>query len=646
MDQLSAAAGEFAQYLRDMTALLDQGGGWCGVFWQRDPGGMRACLDGHEVPPWDVVESLLQDLAGRHGAQFAEHEAARAGRLHAAAVAVHDQLSGGAGSLRDRLEAVLRERTYAEERQRELAARLRVTAAGPEAESLGHELAWAQDDVERATVRCAEFRTRLAALTPPPGTPGRPVAPESWFRAPDPAGEPWTDPDGPTEAEPARGAGQSAWGPGRPTGQGAAPHPARWADRDGAADGTPAAGPGAEPDTARWASDPEGPGGTTPGQAAPAPEAGASPQPAGWADRDGPGAPVGPAPAPERGAAAYAAGWAAGREGSGASAPAASAPQPGAVPYTARWAPDPEGPGGTTPGQAAPAPEAGASPQPAGGAPAGPVAASEPGAAPRRARWAPGAARRTAPAPDPAPHAATRRRRSRGARFAGLDDEVEVQVAPVLPEPVAPDDSAFTPRGARYRGLAPTEAHAGHQAEPEDAAEARKAAAAVVAELIGLRAEGRSGEAHVVLCQAAVWPPARLPLLAVELHRAGLAADWATLLWEAASLPPDRLAATAAALAAAGRDADCGRLLRQGVSRPAAEIAAAALALAGAGREPEARALLDAFIRVRTPEEAAQIAQSDPQQLVPQLLAAADAVSDACRRDLLHALRVAGVSPA
>ncbi|NXY98232.1 hypothetical protein HYE82_28445 [Streptomyces sp. BR123] len=161
-----------------------------------------------------------------------------------------------------------------------------------------------------------------------------------------------------------------------------------------------------------------------------------------------------------------------------------------------------------------------------------------------------------------------------------------------------------------------------------------------VAELITLRAQGRSGEAHVLLCEAAAWPPGLLPELAAELARAGLAADWATLLWEAASLPPERLAAVAAALGAAGRHADCEALLRQGVSRPAAEIAEAALALAEAGRLGEGDALLGAFVRVRTAEEAARLARRDPQWFVPRLLRAAEAVSAGRHRDLVHALRV------
>ncbi|MEV8310325.1 hypothetical protein AB0P36_23975 [Streptomyces flavidovirens] len=63
VSQLPAEAEAFARYLRELTALVDTGAGWCGVFWQRDPDGMRACLDGAELPPWDVLEALLQDVA-------------------------------------------------------------------------------------------------------------------------------------------------------------------------------------------------------------------------------------------------------------------------------------------------------------------------------------------------------------------------------------------------------------------------------------------------------------------------------------------------------------------------------------------------------------------------------------------------------
>ncbi|MFE0041515.1 hypothetical protein ACFWXX_32120, partial [Streptomyces sp. NPDC059018] len=195
-------------------------------------------------------------------------------------------------------------------------------------------------------------------------------------------------------------------------------------------------------------------------------------------------------------------------------------------------------------------------------------------------------------------------------------------------------------RGGRPRDRPPRPA--GTAAAPA-AEEDRRAALATVAELRRLRAAGRGGEAHVLLCEAASGPAARLPLLAAELYRSGLDADWPTLLWEVASLPPDRLAEAAGALAAAGRDDDCGRLLRQGVARPAGEIADAVLALGDAGGRREADALLAAFLRVRTPEEGARLAAADPHRLVPQLLSAARAVSPGRERDLVHALRVAGL---
>ncbi|MET9585726.1 hypothetical protein ABZY10_22025, partial [Streptomyces sp. NPDC006539] len=121
-------------------------------------------------------------------------------------------------------------------------------------------------------------------------------------------------------------------------------------------------------------------------------------------------------------------------------------------------------------------------------------------------------------------------------------------------------------------------------------------------------------------------------------------ASGASVLWAFASRPPHFRAGAPGARAAAGRTDDCGQLLRQGVARPAAEIADAVLALDRAGLESEAQALMGAFVRVRTPEDAALIAAGDPRQLVPQLLAAARAVSPEREWDVVHALRVAGIA--
>ncbi|MFK4105429.1 hypothetical protein ACI2L1_36280 [Streptomyces sp. NPDC019531] len=251
----------------------------------------------------------------------------------------------------------------------------------------------------------------------------------------------------------------------------------------------------------------------------------------------------------------------------------------------------------------------------------------------------------------PTPTSKQRKRRRGSARFAGM---AEAEAAPVVVPPTAvpylpaaPDKRGRTPRGARFAGAAdagdvrpPTP---GEAVDLADATGARETAD-TVATLVRLRSEGRTGEAHALLVEVAHWPAARFPLLAAELQQAGLGADWASLLWEAASLPADRLVAAADALVAAGRGSDGEQVLRQGVARPAAEIGAAVLALVADGRRREVSALLDAYVRVRTPEEAARSAEPGPGTLVPLLLTAARGVSEERHWDLVHALRVAGFS--
>ncbi|MCQ1581391.1 hypothetical protein [Streptomyces parvus] len=518
--QQAYEVGAFAQYLRDLVARLDPGRGWYGVFARRDPAGMRSCLDGVEIPPWDVVESLLADLAALHGARFAEQVSVRAAALYSASAAAHDRRPGGRQELVHRLELMVRE-------QHRAAERLRGTGPGAPDSAEPDALAWARDDHDRATARCTELRKRLAAV----------AAPEGWFRAED-------------------GEGQRAGADGAAVSgsAGAARVPRPRAEAWDAVAGHPHRR-GLHAEGESWAD--------APAEASEASEASEAAEPP-------------EAPEPDRHAESH------------------GAPEPSGGPET----------------------------------------------------------------PTPAP----RRKKPRGARFAGLDvdDEEAAGYAPSpLPGPPGPDRSgAPAPRGARFGGAeAEAEDHggrgrgrAGRGRGADGAADpvvpdpaAGQAVAGAVAQLLRLRAEGRSGEAHVVLCEVAAWPAPRLPVLALALHRAGLAADWTTLLWEASSLPPAGFAAAAGALAAAGRETDCGLLLRQGVARPAAEVADAALALDGAGRQDQARDLLAAFVRVHTAQEAAELARAAGTRLLPLLLAAAREVSGEAEWDLVHALRVAGV---
>ncbi|MGW7276826.1 hypothetical protein ACWGIV_00665 [Streptomyces sp. NPDC054844] len=527
VEQLPGRVRRFARYLADLLTHLDQEGGWCGVFWQRDPDGMRACLDGREVPPWDVMEALLQDFAGRYGAPVATAETDRARALHAAALTAYDSLPGARDALGDRLDVMLREQRYAADRQAELGRLLASATDRQAADALRLDLAWARDDHARATARCAEIRARTAEL-----------------------------------------------------------------DRR-----TEAVRPGeAEDGTAIRAGVPEGlagPAGEGRARGAAGPVRGAA-GPAGEGRECGSAGPV-------RGAA--------GVEGEGRERGAAGVEGEGRerrVSEPVRGSAGSEGEG--------------------------------------RVRGVSGWVRGAAGAEG----AASRGRRRGGARFAGAFDEdaVPASAAPDdVPGPLAAPAGRRTPRGARFAGTAGNAETAEQPApppEPPAAAADGAVAGRLVEALTRLRAEGRSGEAHALLAEAAHGPAARFPLLAARLEQAGLGADWTTLLWETASLPTESLVAAADALAAAGRGADGEMILRQGVARPAAEIGAAVLGLVAAGRHREGRALLDACVRARTPEEAARSAEPAPPVLVPLLLAAAHEVSDERHRDLVHALRVAG----
>ncbi|MEV7521948.1 hypothetical protein [Streptomyces sp. NPDC091371] len=619
----SLVINQLAEYLRGLTQRLDSGAGWYGEFLRRDPEGVRACIEGRAMVPWDVLESLLGDLAAARGAEFAERETVYAARLRAAAVTAWDRLPGGEAELRSLLAASTVQRADSEAAVRHLAARLSSTADPAEADALSLELSWTRDDATRAASRQADLTTRLSAVSPPgeahripagapaggarpgPAAPG-PVGPRA--PGPGPAGHPVPGWEGPVGAGfPGRPPEAPAPGPAAPLGAGAAGE----AGPEGAGDRGPEGGsraPAGEPlpgvprqraheaerpvgrAEGRWLRGGRRSGGARyAGSAAPEPPAPTLPdlgRPARGAE------PESGLPAP-RGARF-------GRAADPAPQGARPRPEPAPAPQTGTH-PAPHDPAR---GTGAPAPAA--SPYGPGGSAAGRY--PEPPAG--------------APAPDGFRHGP-------GGSAAGQ-----------YPEPPA---GAPAPAASPYGPGGPA---AGQYPEPPAGGAEADPVRGVVGRLLALRAHHRTGEAHALLCEAAAWPAERLPGLAAELNRAGLAADWATLLWEAASLPPERLAALAAALDEAGREADCDRLLRQGMARPAAEIADAALALGQAGRDREAGVLLAAFVDVRTAEEAAALARRAPQWFAPRLLRAARTLPGARHRDLVHALRVAGVATA
>ncbi|MDQ0937087.1 hypothetical protein [Streptomyces turgidiscabies] len=657
VEQLPMQVREFARYLHGLLARLDQGAGWCGVFWQRDPDGMRACLEGREVPPWDVVEALLQDLAAGHGTDAVTPEAERARALHQASLTVFDARPGARDSLGDRLDVMHREQKYAAERLAELRRSLDSAATHEEAEGLRLDLAWAHDDHERASARCAELRYRLDQL-----------ARGAVSRAPVPHRDRDEEADlfaggvrntAPHPADPAPLPRQRTATDQQLAGyeneRGAHEQPSNSPTYGNAGHQSP------DNETPTWRDDPRrtndhdgarpavyggdrSPGRQDSGDGAPA-----------WRDdprrTDGHD---GARPAVHGDDRAF------GRQGSGGEAsgrrddgrPVGRQEDRDGAPYGDDRRPGRQAPGGEGADWLDGDRHVGRVNDRDGGRPAD--ASGEPEAPDARpapqlpADWY--AAPAVAPAPDDSRPAAKQRskRRARGsARFAGAMDDADTGGTPAVeptqaaPAPAAP--GRRSPRGARFAGAAAAAKRATPVREALDD-DARHDTIDAVRSLVRLRSEGRSGEAHALLVEASQWPAARFPLLAAELHRAGLGADWATLLWEAASLPADRLVAAADALVAAGRVDDGQQTLRQGMVRPAHEVGEAVLRLAEDGRRREVRALLDAYVRVSTPEEAARSVAADPQRLVPLLLEAAKGASEGRYWDVVHALRVAGHS--
>ncbi len=252
-------SAEFTYYFRTLVAALGERPGWYGVFAARERDAALAFDSGAQLPPWDVVHTVLHELAMASGRARADTaEVAHAYALHHAAVSARDAVPGAARDLRTRLDAATRTREAAADRAREAARAHDRAAAGPDPAveaRFASILAWCRDDLTRASARCDELATRLRAVsarTGPAPAPAEPVPPEHSSTAPT-----WAAGHRRT-AEPPRGA-RFAGAPEGPPREAAPPAPQA---------------PARTPRGARFAGAPEakGPAATTgPGGAAPAP---------------------------------------------------------------------------------------------------------------------------------------------------------------------------------------------------------------------------------------------------------------------------------------------------------------------------------------------------------------------------------------
>ncbi|MFD6885211.1 hypothetical protein [Streptomyces sp. NPDC059957] len=637
----SQVIGQLSGYMRGLTQRLDPGTGWYGEFLRRDPEGMRACLDGAAMPPWDVLESLLGDLAASSAPGALVRETQYAAGLRAAAVGVWDRLPGGVEELRTLIASAAEQRARARAALRVLSARLAETTDPAQAQALARELSWTRDDDARATARHEDLTARLEAAL---GT-GRPSpmqqAPLNGVPAQRAATSPGAGPaaawPGPREGmrpeSPDTAAATSDRLPGTTPDATAAP-----------TSGRPVAEGVEEPvrrAEGRWLRGARRSGGARYAGAA-TPEAQAVTMPPGQPSSDTPlrgarfGRPARPAAEP---APAEAPTGAAGQPdpARGARHEPANASSAGQGPEQTPAASGRDdypgsGPAGGHSGAEASA-EVAWSPA-SGRAGGGSGSAGQGGRPPGTPAWSAGYTPAAEPGPGPHPQAEPTPWPDLGRAGGSPGDSAQWPGS----TPGGDPHGTSVPWAGAPVGPGSAPGGAPHGA-PASWAGAPGASGGFVEGLVALRGQGRSGEAHVLLCEAAAGPAERLALLGEELRRAGLAADWATLLWEAASLPPARFAAAAAALG----PADQGALLRQGAARPAAEIAEIALVLGTAGHTQEADALLAAFVRVRTAEESARLARRDPRWFAPRLLRAAEALSGAHHRDLLHALRVANL---
>ncbi|WP_159037283.1 hypothetical protein [Streptomyces specialis] len=164
---MTARLAAFTTELRAVTHVLDPDDGWFAAFGRRNGEQLQAWLTGRELPPWDAVADLLQDLAGRQGPAAAQQMGQRLRDAYDATTRAEDALPGGRETLTRRLLELDRAQREVETRERQLAAAeetARRTGREFDAERFAALRLWARDDQGRLLSRRAETRARLDAL--------------------------------------------------------------------------------------------------------------------------------------------------------------------------------------------------------------------------------------------------------------------------------------------------------------------------------------------------------------------------------------------------------------------------------------------------------------------------------------------------
>ncbi|GAB3121557.1 hypothetical protein GCM10027160_39090 [Streptomyces calidiresistens] len=162
----------FTAEFRSLVEALDPAVGWFAAFGRRVPEDLNAWTAGRELPPWDVVADLLQDLAARYGAGEAERRGRRIRSRYELAQRARDSRPDAREDLTRRLGREDQAEIDAHRHGQELAAAeraARLAGRHEEAERLTALRMWAGDDEERARGRRAELRRRLNALPAPTG---------------------------------------------------------------------------------------------------------------------------------------------------------------------------------------------------------------------------------------------------------------------------------------------------------------------------------------------------------------------------------------------------------------------------------------------------------------------------------------------